>query len=602
MKILFAVLCLFLGACAGVQSADIAIRDATVVDVAGGVLVPDQTVLISGNRIVAVGPTDEVSIAPGTEVIEGAGGYVIPGLWDMHVHSVGAGDWHFPLFLAHGVTGVRDMNDKTGDVTLEATNSIRRRLAEGDLPGPPRFLGSGPSVEGYPPLAATNPVVVHTAEEARAVVDNLVDAGADFIKPYENLSREAYFAIMDQARRRGVPVDGHVPFRVTAEEAAAAGQRTAEHPDVMAAGCSADAEVVRERFAGVLSDFGKLSEIEQFLIQFRLLRAFYETRDPAACLTTIEAYLRHDVAVTMDLVAYHHVVHADEVLADTTRIRLVPQAVRRNWDELAAGEGFRQFQSVLRPNIPLELENARLLRDAGVTLLAATDVGVPFQVPGISLHVELERLVEAGLTPLEALQAATLNPARVLGLDDSLGTVQAGKLADLILLDANPLEDISNTQRIRTVIADGQLYRRTDLDELLGTGSSETETEVALADTVLTLAREWLDAWNELDADRMLQFYDEDLLYYWRGRPMTYEQFEAAVYEHIIPNESYSIEMTNPHVQVLGADAAVVAFNWRDKADPRNEAQAPRAAVSLIFERRGGEWKIAHIHESPVER
>ena len=473
MKIHCVVLCLLLGACAGAQSADIAIRDATVVDVAGGVLVPHQTVLMADNRIVAVGPADEISIGLDTEVIEGTGAYVIPGLWDMHVHSVRSADWHFPLLLAHGVTGVRDLNDGTGDVTLELTNSIRRQLADGDLPGPPRFLGSCPSVEGYPPLLGpSNPVVVRTAEEARAVVDSLVDAGADFIKPYENLSREAYFAIMDQARLRGIPVDGHVPFRVTAEEAAAAGQRTAEHPEVMAAGCSADAEGVRERFAGVLSDLDRLSENEQFLVQFRLYRAFYETRDPVACATTVEAFLRHDVAVTMDLVAYHHVVHADEILADTARMRVVPQAVRRNWEEQGAGEVFREFQSVLRPNIPLELENARLLRDAGVTLLAATDVGVPFQVPGISLHVELERLVEAGLTPLEALQTASINPVRVLGMADSLGTIDPGKLADLVLLDANPLDNIRNTEQIRAVVADGRLFRRSDLDRLLGTAEA----------------------------------------------------------------------------------------------------------------------------------
>ena len=235
----------------------------------------------------------------------------------------------------------------------------------------------------------------------------------------------------------------------------------------MAAGCSADAEAVRERFAGVLSDLDRLSENEQFLVQFRLYRAFYETRDPAACATTIEAFLRHDVAVTMDLVAYHHVVHADGILAATARMRVVPQAVRRNWEEQAAGEVFREFQSVLRPNIPLELENARLLRDAGVTLLAATDVGVPFQVPGISLHVELERLVEAGLTPLEALQAATLNPARVLGMAESLGTVETGKLGDLILLDANPIANIRNTQQIRAGVANGRLYRRAELDRLV---------------------------------------------------------------------------------------------------------------------------------------
>jgi imidazolonepropionase-like amidohydrolase len=122
---------------------------------------------------------------------------------------------------------------------------------------------------------------------------------------------------------------------------------------------------------------------------------------------------------------------------------------------------------LLRPIVPIELENVRLLNKAGIVLLAGTDVGVPLQVPGISLHVELERLVEAVLTPLEALQTATLNPARVLDMTDSLGTVEAGKLADLVLLDADPLADIRNTQKIRAVVANGRLYRRAELDQLL---------------------------------------------------------------------------------------------------------------------------------------
>jgi hypothetical protein len=467
MKTRLAILCLLLSACGGPQSADVAIRGATIVDVANGFLVPDHTVLIAGNRIVAIGLLpDEVRIAPDTDVIDAAGGYLIPGLWDMHVHSVATADWHFPLFLAYGLTGVRNMNDGTADATLELTNSVRRRLSEDELIGP-RLLANGPSIDGAPPLPE-NPVVVRTAAEARTVVDSLANAGADFVKVYENLPREAYFAIIDQAQRRGLPVDGHVPFRVTPAEAAAAGQRTVEHPEVMAAGCSTGAEAVREQFTRVLSDdYDSLPESEQFLVQFRLYRAFYDTRDPAACQPTIEAFRRNGVAVTVDLVAYHHIVHADEILADTTSLRLVPPAVRRNWEERAARETFRAFQSILRPIIPLELENVRLLKDAGITLLAATDVGVPLQVPGISLHRQLLRLTEAGLTPLEALRTATLNPARVLGLEDSLGTIDAGKLADLVLLDANPLADIRNTQQIRAVIADGRLYRRADLDRLL---------------------------------------------------------------------------------------------------------------------------------------
>jgi imidazolonepropionase-like amidohydrolase len=272
---------------------------------------------------------------------------------------------------------------------------------------------------------------------------------------------------MQEARRRSIPVDGHVPFRVAPEEVAEAGQRTVEHPEALAAGCSPAAEAERKRFASVMANYNNLPESEKFLAMFRHVRALYDRRDPAACASAIEAYRRHGVAVTVDLLAYHHVVHAEQVLADGARMRLVPQEIRRNWEKRFNTEAFREFQSILRPIVPLELENVRLLNDAGVVLLAATDVGVPLQVPGISLHVELERLVEAGLTPLEALQSATLNPARILEMTDSLGSVERGKLADLVLLDANPLADIRNTQKIRAVIADGRLYRRADLDQLL---------------------------------------------------------------------------------------------------------------------------------------
>jgi imidazolonepropionase-like amidohydrolase len=307
MKHLLAFLCLLLSACAQAHPPTVAIRAATIVDVTEGSLRADHTVLIAGNRIAAVGPADEVRIPDGADVIDAACCYLIPGLWDMHVHSVAKiawdtrvrsvanVDWHFPLFLAHGVTGVRNMNDGTADVTLELTTSVKRRLAEGDLRGP-RLLANGPTINGDPPVLATNPVVVRTAAEARAVVDKLADGGADFIKVYETLSRDAYFAIMDQAQRRGIPVDGHVPFRVRPEEAADAGQRTVEHVLAMALGCSSDPEAEREEFERVLSGFSRLSDDEQFLTLFRHERRLYDGRDPAACAATIEAYRRNGMA------------------------------------------------------------------------------------------------------------------------------------------------------------------------------------------------------------------------------------------------------------------------------------------------------------------
>jgi cytosine/adenosine deaminase-related metal-dependent hydrolase len=477
MRNLLAILCLLLSDCTKATSPTLAIRSATVVDLMDGSLLPEQTVLIASNHIVAVGTTDEVRIPRDAEVVEAAGRYLIPGLWDMHVHSVeavdtanrtiAAQDWHFPLFLAYGVTGVRNMNDGTGDVRLELTNGIKRQLAEGTRRGPPRFLSAGPAVDGDPYLGMSKKVVVRTEAEARAVVEQLASNGADLIKVYENVSREAYFAIVDEARRREIPVDGHLPFRITPEETAA-GQRTVEHPEALAAGCSNEADAERERFAGVLARYDGLPGSEKLLLmQIRHYRALYDSRDPTACASAFEAFRHNGVAVTADLLVYHYIVHAEQILSDTARMRLVPEAVRRNWENLLDSETTRELQSILRPILPLELENVRLANEAGVVLLAATDVDIPMGVPGLSLHEELVRLVDAGLTPLEALQAATLNPARALGLVDSLGTIEPDKLADLVLLDASPLEDIRNTQKIRAVVADGQLYRRADLDRLL---------------------------------------------------------------------------------------------------------------------------------------
>jgi imidazolonepropionase-like amidohydrolase len=479
MQIPSVIACLLLAACTRTKAPSVAIRDVTVIDVMDGSLRAERTVLVAGNHITAIGAADEVRVPDDAEVIDAAGGYLIPGLWDMHVHSmtnvaldrsvesVAARQWHLPLFLAWGVTGVRDMNDGTGDLDLELTRSVKRRLAARELVGP-RFLAAGPSLDGDPPLGSKS-AIVRTAAEARTAVDRLVDGGADLVKVYENLSREAYFAIMDQAKRRRIPVDGHIPFRVTPEEAADAGQRTFEHVLAMAAGCSTEAESERQRFAGLLDPLRGLSAHENLapLVLFRHERALYDSRDPAACAATIEAYRRNGVADTPTIVGYHHVVNAKEILSDAASMRLVPAAIRANWEARVDSETFHELQSLVRPMVSLYAENTRLLHEAGVVLLAGTDVGIPMLVPGLSLHEELVLLVKAGLTPLEALRTATLNPARVLGLKNSLGTIEPGKLADLVLLDANPLEDIHNTRKIRAVLADGRLFRRVDLDRLL---------------------------------------------------------------------------------------------------------------------------------------
>jgi imidazolonepropionase-like amidohydrolase len=474
VKIPLGVACLLLTAWTQTGTRTVVIRAVTVVDVVDGSLRGKQTVLVTGNRITAVGPSDQVRTPRDADLIDAEGRFLIPGLWDMHVHSVGNvawdmkvgsignAEWHFPLFLAYGITGVRNMNDATADPTLELTRSVKRRLSSGDLLGP-RLLANGPSIDGDPPLPS-NPVVVRAAAEARAVVNTLADHGADFVKVYTNLSREAYFAIMDQARQRGIRVDGHVPFRVLPVEAADAGQRTFEHLLAMALGCSTEADAERKEFSRILSDLGRSAGM---LDLFRHERRLYDKRNPAACKDTIEAYRRNGVAEAPSLVGYHHVVNAKEILSNARNLRLVPAAVRRNWEKGLDSEEGRTVVSILAPLVALQLENTRLLHQSGVMLLAATDVGIPMLVPGLSLHEELTMLVDAGLTPLDALRTATVNPAKVLGMADSLGTIEPNKLADLVLLDANPLEDIRNTQRIASVLLNGRYLDRQALDDML---------------------------------------------------------------------------------------------------------------------------------------
>lgn len=460
MRTLVSPGCLLLAACTQAPPPDLAIRDVTVLDVSDGTLRPSQTVLVKGDRIVAIGPADGVETAGAAEVVEGTGGYLVPGLWDSHVHSAGSVGWHFPLYIAHGITSVRNLHAGVDDA-LDFVLSIKQRVGTGELLGP-RFLANGAVVDGDPPVWPGS-VVVRSAEEASAAVDRLADAGADFIKVYDRLTPDTYFAILERAKERGIPVDGHVPLLIRPEDAAAAGQRTFEHTSGITLGCAADADVLRADYVRYLERVPQMPPYPDQLVGFfRLLRRAFDARDPELCRRAARAFRAHDVVAVPTRVAG---TDPQGFVADAGRMALLPSSVREAWGAMA--EGADPIGELLGPVEAMAVENVRVLREAGVVILAGTDVGNPFLVPGQSLHRELERLTEAGLSPLEALQAATLLPARVFGLEDSLGTVEVGKLADLVLLEANPLESISNTQRVRAVITDGRLFRRVGLDRLL---------------------------------------------------------------------------------------------------------------------------------------
>jgi imidazolonepropionase-like amidohydrolase len=428
---------------------------ATVIDATGTTAQPDISVIIEAQRIVELGPSASISIPKNARVVDASGKYLIPGLWDMHVHEI-FGDW-LPedekitplLFVANGITGVRDMG---GD--LEALNKWRSRIAYGDLLGPRMFI-AGPMLDGPVP-AFPSSAPVKDAADGRRIVDELKASGVDFIKIQSLVPRDGYFAAADEAKKQGIVFAGHVPDAVRAVEASNAGQKSIEHLTGVFEGCSSvEAELMsKPRGPG--------------------RGRFLATYDPAKAKALIALFLKNQTwqVPTLYWEQGEWLIEQTNSGPDPLAKYAPPAWKDRTWpmftrdilkswstDPVADREAFVQaeFKMVLE------------MHRAGVPILAGTDTAAGVRVyPGFSLHSELELLAHAGLSQMETLQTATRNPAIYLGLADS-GTIEKGKRADLVLLDANPLDSISNTRKIRSVVLNGRYLSRADLDGLLRT-------------------------------------------------------------------------------------------------------------------------------------
>ncbi|HEY6339003.1 MAG TPA: amidohydrolase family protein [Candidatus Sulfotelmatobacter sp.] len=427
------------------------IEDVTVIDATGGPALPHRSVIVRGDRIEGVYSGYQAGLSDVVR-IDGRGKFLIPGLWDMHVHMV-MGDWFprgkeiaLPLFIANGITGVRDMGSE-----LEVLLQWRKEIAGGTLLGP-RMVISGPMLDGPKPRFPSS-IAITTPEDGRRAVDDLKRRGADFIKLQSLIPRDAVFAIAEEARKQGITFVGHVPDAVRASEASNAGQKSFEH------------------LIGIFEGSSPLED--EFLKGPKTVSKFLSTYDPvrAAALFALLAKNQTWQCPTLvwerggNLIEERDFVHdarAQYVPAswkDVTWKRFTDQVEHEfNTDDLVTRKRF----------VEKELEVVNAMHRAGIPFLAGTDTppGV-YIFPGFSLHEELQRFVAAGFTPMEALQTATLNPAKFLGMDDRLGTIEKGKLADLVLLEANPLDDIRNTQKISAVIADGHYLPRSELDGML---------------------------------------------------------------------------------------------------------------------------------------
>jgi hypothetical protein len=452
------------------NAAPIAITDVTVIDVVAGRRVANRTVVIQGARINVVGPRTgrgAVRIPDGATLVDGRGKFLIPGLWDMHVHALPrasrprATETFFPLFVANGVTGIRDMGD-----LLDTLVALRARGTR-ESPATPRLVAAGPIVDGPQPTFPDQSIAVASPNDAPRIVDSLAAASVDFIKVYSRLPRETYQALATAARRRGIPFAGHVPVEVSVRDASDAGQASVEHMADIVIDCSRDEDAIRRDFVSAIKS-APPGAAELTRARRAARTRAVATVDWPKCRALFEHLARNGTWVTPTLVVGANA--ADTTRPNDPRLRYFERATVAGWraERNAGAARPAADSSTIRPaQLAEAAPYVREMARAGVRLLAGTDLPNAFTLSGFDLHAELALLVEAGLTPAAALRAATVDAARFLRATDSLGTVASGRLADLVLLDADPLANIHNTATIRAVFLNGRYLDRAALDALL---------------------------------------------------------------------------------------------------------------------------------------
>jgi len=456
LSVIIALVAVFDVAPVQCQSTVVAITHVTVINPGTSSVSADQTVTIKGTQISSVAPTGKTTVINHARIIDAHGQYLIPGLWDMHVHSA-FGDWFpggreviLPLFIANGVTGVRDMG---GD--LPVLFEWRKQIAAGKLVGP-RMVVSGPMLDGYLPgnkLRFPSSVPITTPESAVAAVDSLKSQAVDFIKVQSVIAHDAYLAAAAEAHKQNLPIVGHVPDKVRISETISAGQKSIEHLMGIFEGCSTDED--------------------KFIRGEGNLQLLLSTFDQSRCDAIIRSLAQHRVWQCPTLAWQRGGTVLDQL---DWKHQPLDKYVPAPWRDVT----WRRFNDEMMPDLkrdPLTLRQEYFKRNlqmvgamhhAGVPFLAGTDAAPGIYImPGFSLHDELANFVEAGFTPMESLQTATSLPATFLEQEKSLGSIEPGKIADMVLLSANPLTDIHNTRKISAVIANGRVFDRKDLDAML---------------------------------------------------------------------------------------------------------------------------------------
>lgn len=464
LVVLFALAAVTPSASATSDSA-LVLRNVTIVDIKRNRLEPRRDVVIVGDRIVGIQAGGTARAPKRGRVLDGSDKFLMPGLWDFHVHvfsAPGEEDFALPLYILSGVTGVRDAGALR---SLPEQQRIAAAIERGERVGP-RLVLAGALIDG-PPGSWPGQMVAASPDEGRQRVRESKAAGWGFIKSYSLLGEPTYLAIADEARRQRLPLYGHIPESVRLQTAVTAGHRSIEHFGRITQACARDEDAMISANAQALQAPEPLPALMAVMMGHngRTLQSWNDER----CAAVVRRLAAAGAAVMPSLMVSDFYLGKDPA-PDDPRMRSVPSAVRAQW---AQGDWRRQqippeLLAQAPKSVALDWKTFKMAHDAGVTMLAGTDAAFanPFLFHGFTLHDELQRYVESGLTAQQALLTATVNPGRFLKRSDLAGRVGIRQKADLVLLDTNPLADITATRRIDAVVANGRLFDRAALDAL----------------------------------------------------------------------------------------------------------------------------------------
>jgi hypothetical protein len=441
------------------SSQTLVFTNVNIVDTRDGRILSDMTVVVRGSRIQGVARVGLIANDHNVHMINAAGKYMIPGLWDMDVHTASpSAPWDeriiYPLYIANGVTGVRDMG---GDPEL--LEQPRHQVEDSASPAP-HILFGGPFLPGG--KSSTEILGAQNPAEAREAVVRLKRRGANLLTIGADIPRDSYFALADEAVKLKIQFAGPVPDSITVAEASAAGQSSIERLSGILLACSSKEDALRQRWSQVLAT-------QDVTFHAAVATLAMATSNPEKSWNLFVQLSNNNTWQVPALVWSQTMARMDDTnLTVDPPLKYVPISVQRQWElEQLRLRKSPEALELAKKESARELELVNIMRRAGVQFMAGSDGPAPYVVPGISLHAELEWLVKSGFSPTQALQSATFNPALFLAKLDKFGLVETGRMADLVLLEANPLEDIQNTRKIAAVVIAGKYYSRPDLDKML---------------------------------------------------------------------------------------------------------------------------------------